>query len=82
MKKNSIKISTLSGQALARKEMAAIAGGERKICECACYYENNEGSSTAANADANYSSGVNSTKGCNRVIKADDRYGVIIQNHE
>lgn len=82
MKKNSIKLSNLAEQALAEKEMAAIAGGDRKSCECACYYEDKGGANTSDNMNANYAGDKESEKGCNRVVKDDNGYGVIIQNHE
>lgn len=82
MKKKSIKLSNLAEQTLAEKEMAAIAGGDRKSCECACYYEDKGGANTNDNMNANYAGDKDSERGCNRVIKEGEDYSVVIQNHE
>lgn len=82
MKKNLIKLSILAEQALAEKEMAAIAGGDRKACECACYYDNQEeGASTASNYSANEAKGLVSTKGCVLCTKDEEgNIGYIYRN--
>lgn len=83
MKKNLIKLSILAEQALAEKEMAAIAGGDRKVCQCSCYYEGQaSGASTGDNSDSNYVFSGTSGRGCNLLIKTDHGYEVIAQNHE
>ena len=65
------------------KEMAAIAGGDRKVCQCSCYYDDQEGgSSTADNANANYEGDKDSAKGCTRVVKTDEGFRFLVLIHE
>lgn len=76
------KLISLINQRISNKEMDIIHGGDRKSCECSCFYENKGGASTADNASANYEAGTNSPEGCNRILKNDDGWIVIVQNHE
>lgn len=75
-------ILALVKQSIADKEMNIVVGGAFKSCECACIYENQGGASTADNAVANYENNYESSKGCNRIIKSDDGYGVVIVNEK
>lgn len=66
----SLKLNQLDSQRLAEKEMLNVNGGQggwrydvapngtyTRYCTCGCAYENNGGSSTEDNKNANYSGG-------------------------
>ena len=66
----SLKLNQLDSQRLAEKEMLNVTGGQggwrydigpngtyTRYCTCGCAYENNGGSSTEDNKNANYSGG-------------------------
>ena len=66
----SLKLNQLDSQRLAEKEMLNVTGGQggwrydigpngtyTRYCTCGCAYENNGGSSTEDNNNANYSGG-------------------------
>ena len=62
-----LKLTALSENIMKDKEMKAIVGGVL-CCTCSCYWENNTGSSTDDNRDANFILGTESEHGCNQYI--------------
>lgn len=52
MELKKIKLNKLSGNALAKRQMKELKGGE-SCCSCACLYANDGGSSTFDNGTAN-----------------------------
>ena len=71
MKIKRFKLNALSEQCLKEKEMNAILGGI-KYCTCSCFWENNTGSSSADNRNANYALGYESAQGCNQYMYSDN----------
>lgn len=60
-----LKLTTLSESILKAKESQALLGGN-VMCSCSCYWENNTGSTTYDNINANYDKGTSSVHGCNQ----------------
>lgn len=70
MRNTKLKLTALSDAIMKDKEMSAILGGN--CCTCSCYWENNTGSSSVDNRDANFNWGINSPIGCNQYIYCED----------
>lgn len=56
-----LKLNLLSQYALSEKEMHRVNGGTVECCSCGCNYENNQGSTSSDNANANKSGGLRSS---------------------
>ncbi len=70
------KLNVLSYEQLRQKEMSTIVGGVR-ACTCSCYWENQTGSSSADNKNANYALGDyggESIHGCNQYLTSDSAH--------
>lgn len=66
MKIKRFKLTSMTSAVIKSKEMSSLIGGAGTECSCACYYQDQGGSSTEDNKMANYAYGYDSThrNGC------------------
>ena len=60
MKIKRFKLTSMTSAVIKSKEMSSLVGGAGTDCSCACYYQNQGGSSTGDNKMANYAYGYHS----------------------
>lgn len=53
-----LKLTALDAQEMSRRSQAEVLGGKSYNCSCGCKEENNGGSTTAANKQANIEKGL------------------------
>ena len=70
----SLKLNSLTKKHLEKNEMARLRGGDTTLCNCACAYEHEGGSSVMENACVNASSGLSSPGDPQMSVTSDVQY--------